>query len=332
MQFKNTSFLFLIFYIPLFSQNIKFQVKDADSKENIEFVSVNLLNGTGFYTNGEGKVDADLSGVNTIELTHVSYESKKFEVSGIDSVIYLVPKVNFLKEIKIVGNGSKIYLSQGSSIEKEFTMFHFGTYGSQVAMLIKVDGKKDYFLDEVLIPIAIDNVWKKINNIKEDFATIIKLTFNKNEGGKPSDSILQSPEYVFIDKKMLRKKNIQFKLNSKLRIPEEGLFCTVTMMGKADDNGNLLFEIPTRKAVVNNKMVIFSKYLPVQIPIYTSNSQESDYARNFFGTDLKFYKIVPPILTPPYLNKEDSYQYVQDEAAKMPNYKVNISFKYYFYE
>jgi len=316
----------------IYSQSIRFQVKDSLTKENIEFVSVNLLNGTGFFTNEDGKVVADLSGINTIELSHVSYETKKILAANIGSIIYLQRRINLLNEIQIVGKNSKKYFTYKTKKTKEPSLFGFGTYGAQVAMLIQVDSEKDCFLDEVLIPVKVDELWKKINNIKVDPLSIVRITFNKNVEENPSDSLLQIAKYIFVDKKMLRNEIINFKLPTRIRIPKSGLFCVITMIGKADVNGNLQFEIPTRKEEIDGKIVSFAKYLPIQIPINELHDDSADLSRNFFGTDLHFYKVKPAIAVPRALSKEETVDYLKYESAKMPNYKVGIGYKYFYYE
>lgn len=316
-----------------FSQKLKFQIKDSLTHKPVEFVSIDLLNGHGFYANEYGEVNLNYHGIEKIQISHLSYETKQIEIKNISDVIYLSQKKNQINEIKITQGIKKVFLTHKKPKLKDHLFCDFGTYGYELAIPLKVEtSDQKCYLDEITIPIRVDDMWMKINNIEKNPLSLIKISFQENVDNLPSDSLLNEPEYYFIDKKTLQRKSIQHKLKKRVMIPKEGLFCLITFLGEANEKGELLIEMPTYKREINGKEIIFSKYQPLQIPIHEEVSEKITLSRNYFSKNSNFKKVFPRITTPSGLSKEETQLYLNNEINKMPNYNIELDYKFYYYE
>ncbi|WP_396150129.1 hypothetical protein [Flavobacterium sp.] len=324
--------IFLLYFLKFEAQSLKFQILDSLTNSGIEFVSINLLNGNGFYSDEEGRVTADFSGVQTIELSHVSYENIRINTSEITDVIYLKKNIYQLKEIELSQSNKKKYLTEKLQRSNETSACGFGAYGFQLATLIKVNTKKKCFLDEVSIPIVLDKLWMKTNNNFDLPYSIVQISFLENNDGLPSDSLISNPEYFFIDKDVIKNEVIKFKLKSSIEIFDKGIFCSITLIGKADKDGNLVLESPIRRTFFRNKEVVLTKYLPLQIPLKIDQNGPISFSKNSFSKNSKFSKVRPPVSVSIYLSDEDRENRLEEITKEMNNFKINIGFKYHYYE
>jgi hypothetical protein len=324
--------LFLFTFSCCFSQQLKFQIKDVGTHQPIEFVSIDLLNGHGFYTNQNGEVSIDTLGVEKIVLSHLSFESKTFKIKDLVDVVYLKPKTIQLEEVKIAQNNKKVFITRKNEKQEESVHCDFGMYGYELAIPIKGPTEdKTCYLDEISIPIRIDEMWH-YTRVEKVPLSLIKINFAKNINDIESDSLLSEPEYYFIDKKSLRRKKIEHKLKKKVLMPKEGLFCVITFLGKADENGNLIPEMPTYTSRILGKDRILVKYQPIQVPIHAMEAYAMAYCRGSFAMNSKFGKAFPRTSSPSDLTIAETKAYMRDKVSKMPNYGVKIDYKYYYYE
>jgi hypothetical protein len=325
--------IILLFFVSItFAQNVKFQIRDSITYEPIKFVSVDLLNGYGCYSNEYGEVKIDISDIRRIKLSHLSYKLKEIDIQNVPDIIYLVEKTIYLNEVIINNDVKKVFYSQKRQGFDENLFCGFGAYGFEIAIPLHSPIDNECFLQEITIPINIDKQWMKLADISELPLSLIRINFTKNLNDKPSDTLLFSPEYYFIDKKTLKRKAIIYELHNELIIPKEGLFCVITFLGKANVEGNLIFEMPTYKKNVLGKDIIFTKYQPLQIPIYNSKSKNSTYSRDSFLKNSKFLKVVPPISIPIYFNAEERATFLKSQLEIMTDYSVSIGYKFYYYE
>ena len=115
-------------------------------------------------------------------------------------------------------------------------------------------------------------------------------------------------------------------------MPKEGLFCVITFLGKADENGNLIPEMPTYTSRILGKDRILVKYQPIQVPIHAMEAYEMANCRDSFAMNSKFGKAFPRTSSPSDLTIAETKAYMRDKVSKMPNYGVKIDYKYYYYE
>jgi hypothetical protein len=325
-------YFFILFSSICFSQSISFQIKDNLTNKGIEYVSIDLLNGKGFYSNEVGLVVADFLGEKTIELSHVSYESRKINIDEIKDVVFLKQKVNQLNEIQLIQSGEKLFITKELEKSKSNKACLMGMYGFQIATLITIENEKQCYLNELTIPFKINDMLSQDNDDIKNPYSIIEFSFRNNINGFPSDTLIENPEFYFIDKKTLKKKLIHHSLLNKIKIPNEGVFCTITFLGKADENGNLILENPTRKSYYNGKEILFTKYLPLEIPLYIDTGKNKTFSRGSFSEKSVFKKITPPISASLELTNEERTEYINNKIEEMDNFKINIGYKLYYYE
>lgn len=327
-------YIFFIFFYSLFgySQQIKFKVKDSLTNKGIEFVSVNFLNGYGVFSNAKGEVYLDLNGIENIELSHISYHNKTIKTNQIDSIIYLQQNFQSLKEIVVSKKSKKKYYKENFKIKKNDSYVQFGTYGYQIASLIQIDSSNNSYLDEVYIPIEIDEVWMKVNRLNSIENSIVRISFHENVMNYPSENAIIDSENILIDKKILNKKGISHKLKEGILIPEEGIYCLITFLGKADLDGNLVLEMPLYKQKYQGKEIDFIKYHPIVIPMNLNVKSDPTYSRCVFSKDLSFSRLIPTVAVPAKYQGEEKKEYMQSRFSPNDNYSINIGFKYYKYE
>jgi hypothetical protein len=323
-------FLFTISFC--FSQNIKFQIKDLITNEPIEFVSINLLNGHGLFANEKGEVNLNYTNIKTIELSHVSYEAEKIDVENIKSIVYLRQKANQLKEIELFQSLKKVYQSKKNIKAKDSLYCGFGAYGFELAIYINPELDKKCFLNQISIPITVDEHWMMLANIKEEPLSLIRISFLKSFNSKPIDSLLSEPEYFFIDNRTLKNKQIKYNLKNKLPLPIEGVFCVITFLGKADKKGNLIIEMPTYIVKTIDKEILFTRYQPLRVPINKTKNERIAYSRNSFINNSKFCKVIPPIAISANLSNEDRANQLEYKTEKMDNFTIDIGYEYFMYE
>jgi hypothetical protein len=325
-------YFFILLSSICFSQSISFQIKDNLTNKGIEYVSIDLLNGKGFYSNEVGLVVADFLGEKTIELSHVSYESKKINIDEIKAVVFLKQKTTQLNEVQLIQSNKKLYTTKDIEKLNSNANCNLGIYGFQIATLIEVDDNMKYFLDELLIPIKVNNVLVGMSEDLEKPYSIIRIDFRNNINGFPSDTLIENSEFYFIDKKILRKGLISHTLSNKIIIPKEGIFCTITFLGKADENGNLILENPTTISNYKDREIVISKYLPIDISLYNDKGKPKTFSRSSFNKQSTFDRILPPISVPAELTENERTEYFNKKASEMENFKINIGYKLYYYE
>lgn len=327
------SLVLLISFLNGNSQNQKYIVKDSQTNVQIEFSGINFLNNTGIYTDAKGEFYADATKTPTIIVSHLSYEEKKVDLNNTDSIIYLTPKLISINEIVVESNKlKKQYIDINTSNKKTKNFAGFGTYGYQLAVLIKPsDTSKKYYLDQISIPIKEDQIWMRINNVKKIPNALVRINFCKNLNNEPSDSLLNYSEYVLLNKKTYKRTSLDHKLNTKISVPKEGLFCIFTLLGKTDDSGNLIVEKPTYKRNHHGEEIIFMKYLPIQIPL--EDDKQTSFSRSYFNKENSSYcNISPSFSVPINLASEERDSFIKEKRNELDNFKVPIRYKLYFYE
>jgi hypothetical protein len=315
-----------------YSQKKIFQVKDSLTNSNIEYVAVNLMNGYGVFSDKDGIVNLEINDVEEIEFSHISYKNKKINPKELNEIVYLSAKEYFLNEVVLLNNRKKKQYFKKTEKNKNDSQIHFGTYGYQLAMLIKIEGKENSFLEEINIPIQVDELWMRIN--KESFIpySLIQISFHKNNNNTPCDNEVYEIETVFLDKIVFNNKTLNYKLKNKLNLSDKGVFCVLTFLGKSDKYANLINESPFFKSTLKDKEIILTKYYPVQIPIIETKSNSGLLSRNIFHKNSTFSKTHPIMTIPPNINEEEKSKLLNYKISQLPFYFVNIGLKYYSYE
>lgn len=314
-----------------YSQNHIFIVKDSLNNSTIEYVSVNLLNGYGIFSDYDGVVSLDKERIEEIELSHISYETKRIKINEIRDEVFLKPKTYVLNEVVMSSYKKKKYFTKNLIKQKHDSQIHIGTYGYQLAIHIEIENQNSY-LEEISIPVIIDKLWMEINRQKFVPYSLIQISFHGNNENSPCLYEIYETETVFLDKSIFKKELITYKLKNRLYIPNEGVYCVITFLGKSDNMGNLIHESPFYTSNFKNEEIILTKYFPVQVPIMISQLNSNLLCRNIFNKNSRFSKAHPMIASKSNLSTEEKHQYLKSKIDHLPYYMVNVGLKYYSYE
>ncbi|OYQ47921.1 hypothetical protein CHU92_00925 [Flavobacterium cyanobacteriorum] len=328
-------FLVVICFLNGYSQNQKYIVKDSLTNEVIEFVGINFLNNVGVYTGSNGEFYADPSRTPKIIISHLSYEEKIVQLYKSDNIIYLTPKVINLNEIVIENKKlKKQFIDINTSNKNTKNFSGFGTYGYQLAVLIKpIDTLKNYYLDQISLPINVDKLWMSINNMKEVPNALVRINFSINSNNKPSDSLFNYLEYILLNKKTYKEGFVYHKMKTRISVPKEGLFCILTLLGETDLKGNLIVEKPTYKSYNLGKEIIFFKYLPIQIPLQKENEEQNSFSRSYFNKEDNAYgNVTPLIAVPSSLTSKERASYIREKSEELGRFSVPIKYTLYYYD
>lgn len=243
---KNIKYLIILLLSnPLFIQsqtlNKKFIILDSDTKEAIPYVAVKFLNtDKGVYSNEKGIfVYKVIKGKDSIEISHINYSTKKLELSELSSeTIYLKPTLNILDEIIVRENKYK-EITIGF-VKKKKTLSWFIKPKTELATLIKYSKKiNDSEIKKIFIPIGKKTLSKNKETLNSSFNNIFRVSLYSNVNNEPGIPLLEKPIIVKVNQNSkeiieinVEKLNIDFSL--------EGIFVAVEMIGKLDDNGNVI--------------------------------------------------------------------------------------------
>ncbi|MFD2891349.1 hypothetical protein ACFS5J_04905 [Flavobacterium chuncheonense] len=335
-KIETCTFLLLFLISFNFYAQRKIQFLDSISNDRIGYVSIDLLNGNGYYGNSEGVTYLDTVNFKSVKFTHISYYDKLELISTMKDTVYLKPKEIALDEVVLTKyfTGKKVEITKSISKGKDSIFCAFGTYGYQIAQFIKFDDAKTYYIDEFSIPIKQDDLYMKINNIKEFSTFLVKLSFHENYNGLPSDNTITESEYISVGKSEIKKGVITYKLVKPIKFAKNGIFSIITFLGQTDNNGDLLLESPHRVLKdKKGKEILFVKYLPIKIPLKESKSDTvNTFSKLFFSKENIYTRITPPISIPMNLVGVDKKEYIENLKRDMPIYYIDFGFKYFYYE
>lgn len=313
------------------AQEVNFQVLDEVSGLPIEYVSINLLNGKGFYGDKNGIVIYDFENIDSLEISHVSYISRTINTSEIADRLYLKPKDFALDEVILLSDKKKKQSEKEFEAPKINSFYDFGVYGGQIITKIASPKPLDVFLEEITIPLVYDEIWMQVNGIKKLPNVIIRVDFHQ-----VNDSLIQNPilesEYFVITNKQIKNGKVDLKLKNNPIISSEGILFAVTFIGKADENGNLIFENPNYISSIKGKNTIMTKYIPIQISLVLETGPLKSFVGNVFSENPNFFKIAPRISVAGHLNPAERRTAYLEKLDQMLNFTFNFKYKYYFYE
>lgn len=281
-----------------YSQNTKIIVLDSILNLPIKYANVNFLNGFGVFSNEKGNIMISDLNVNSIEISHVSYESKKIDLNKINnSIVLLKPKIIKLDEIVIKKEKLKLLkkISLKPKIHSNYKEMFFSAIGLKLAFKIDPSDNKINILKSIEIPLI-----KKTNDATKNFypekkypyKTLIKIEILESINDKPGENLYDCNKYEIINSELLNDSFIStFEKN--IKIPDNGLFVVVTFIGKVDENNLLIAEMPydINKKYPDGK---FIKWILPNIPISTRQNDNKTFFRFDYETKSNWKQIEKP--------------------------------------
>lgn len=299
---------FLLSSILMSAQQRRLTVKDSITNEALPYASINLLNGFGLFTDEKGEVLLERDAPKAIRITYMGYASKEIVMDKLTSpVILLQPEANALNEVKVVnskkGKGKRKDFTVKPQLHDNINKMYWSSIGQQYAFYIP-NAKKESILKSVTIPLIVKDIHQGMTETSfetDPYGTMVNIAFMTNSNQLPDKKLNDYEKKVVIHSgKVTGQVTVDF--DEEIEIPEEGLFLTMTIIGKTNRQGMYVPEMPyairelpdrKKKAI----KIILPNYALVEAP-----KGQLTYFRNVFSDITKWERITRPMV---YKNEKE---------------------------
>lgn len=231
--------LFCFFYHN--SQSIT--VYDKDTNQPIPFASIQYEN-DGFYINENGsfKLEKIPHHIDSIMVSHVNYKSKKVAFSDFSNNIYLLPKLNTLKEVLINDHYQTKKLKPLSS----FLISHSSWPLTKKSEICACLYPKKRYIESLIKQITIQIKKIKTGYFKDDYQAVVRLNIYKGDSLSRDNHLFSSGTKKFINKNI----DLEFKLkDQEIFFNKNGLSFCLEFLGYYMKN-----KILQRKAIIRPEL------------------------------------------------------------------------------
>jgi hypothetical protein len=308
MKYILISILIVFFNISyLYSQKRQLIILDSISKLPVKYANIDFLNGFGVFSSENGGLMITDVNINLIEISHVSYESKKIDFKKLkDSILYLKPRVIQLNEVAITTNSKlKIRKTLKTNLKghHDFNKMYYSAVGLKLAFKINLNDDRIKYLKSIEIPLfteANDATKKIYPEKKYPYKTLIKIEILDCVNDMPGDNLYNYINYEVINSELI-KDSFTSNFEKNIKIPENGLFVVVTFIGKVDENNFLNIEMPYD---INTKFpdAKFIKWILPNIPIVERQNDTKTLYRFDYEKESNWKQIEKPSIY--FKNKE----------------------------
>lgn len=296
--------LLIVFFtcVNCFSQSRSLTVKDAVTNEVLPFASVNLLNGFGLFTNQIGEVTLEENTPNKIKISYVGYTSLLILIDElITNEVKLQPEENKLDEVEIVIS-KKDFKDRREFIVKpvihdDIEKMYWSSIGQQYAFFIP-NSKENSRLLSITIPLITKDLHQGITETifeTDPYGTMMKIEFMDVLYGLPNQKLYNYDKKVVIYSGKIKEK-ISIQFDEIIPIPKEGLFITMTVMGKTNDKGILKSELPYAVVDLHDRKKKIVKIILPNYPLVKEPKGVETFFRNVFNNEVKWNRINRPMV------------------------------------
>ena len=282
-----------------YAQQRKIIILDSISSLPVKYANIDFLNGFGVFSSEDGSLLLTDGNINSIAISHVSYESKKIDLKKTnDLVVLLKPKIIALNDVAIATNSKlKVVktLKTNPKSHHDYKMMHYSAIGLTFAFKINSIDDKIKYLKSIEIPLFTksNDATKTIYPEKKyPYKTLIKVELLESVNDMPGENLYDYSNYEVINSELI-KDSYTSNFEKNIKIPENGLYVAVTFIGKVDENNLLIFEMPYD---VNSKFpdAKFRKFILPNIPIAESQKETTTWYRFNYIENSKWNQIEKP--------------------------------------
>lgn len=302
----NLLLFFLFFSVSeTVAQQRRLTVRDSITNETLPYASINLLNGFGLFTDESGQVALEKDTPKTIRITYVGYASKDIAIDELASpVVLLQPEANALSEVRVVnkkGGGKRKEYAVKPHLHDNINKMYWSSIGQQYAFYIP-STKKDGILKSITIPLIVKDIHQGMTETSFEthpYGTMVSLAFRSNLNQMPDKELNNYEKKVVIHSNKVAD-HITVDFDQEIEMPEEGLFVTLTVVGKTDRQGTYQPEMPYAIQEFDRKKkakIILPNYALVEAP-----KGQLTYCRNIFSNGTKWERITRPMV---YKNEKE---------------------------
>jgi len=299
---KYVTFL-LLFASAAFAQQ-KFTVRDSLTQKPVAYATVNLLNDYGLYANADGEVTIEDKAITAIEVSSIGYGAKKIVLATVTDDVYLSPRSIELDEVVVAVKKPKriegVVKPKGHQNEAKMSVSYIGM---MYAFLVKPD-KANSYLTKIVMPLMEkDFVWdvgKKQDPFKKTaYKALIKVEVLVNNNDTPGDKLNDYKQIVLIDNAK-DATEFTFNLSDEVAVPKDGLFVKLTILGNADQSGNLIAETPYDLSIdKDGKQRKWSKQMQPHFPLFEAPKGLATYVADVFGMNTQWKTIKHALIYDP---------------------------------
>ncbi len=299
---------FLLFYFNCFSQSRILTVRDALTNEVLPFASVNLLNGFGLYTDEKGQVNLENDTPNKIQISYVGYLNKIIFIDKLTSDdVELTREENKLEEVEIIvsKNDRKVRkeFSVKPVIHDDINEMYWSSIGQQYAFFIP-NSKENSRLESIVIPLITKDLHQGITETSfesDPYGTLVKIEFMSMLNNLPHEKLYDYEKKVIIHAGRVSEKMI-INIAEIIPIPEEGLFVTMTIMGKTNKKDVFQTELPYAVMNLQDRKKKIVKIILPNYPLVKAPKGVETWFRNVFSNEVKWERINRPMV---YKNEQE---------------------------
>lgn len=285
-----------------YSQENYLIVKDSITKEALPYTSIDLQNGYGLFADEYGKVTLDRDIPKKVKITHIGYASKMVSVDRITgNLILLQPETNVLHEMKIPVirkdlKKRKEYVVR-PSLHDNINEMYWSSIGQQFAFYIPNE-KGSGVLKSVTIPLIVKDLYQGMADSsfeEHPYGTMVRFEFMGNSGELPGAKLYDYDKvFVIQSDKVSQKAEVKFE--ESIALPDEGLFVVMTVIGKTNDKGVYVQELPYGFREVYGEKKKFIKIILPNYPLVEAPKGQLTLFRHVFNVSEKWRRIDRPMV------------------------------------
>ena len=301
---RNTYHLFILLFTFLncFSQSRTLTVKDEVTNAVLPFASVNLLNGFGLYTNEIGQVILAQETPNKIQISYVGYLNKIIFIDQLkNNTVLLTPEENKLEEVEIIVSKKDRKVRKKYSVKPvihdDINKMYWSAIGLQYAFFIP-NSKENSRLQSIIIPVITKDLHQGITETtfeSDPYGTLVKIEFTSVLDNLPHKKLYDYEKKVIIHAGRISEK-ITIPIEEIIPIPEEGLFITMTIMGKTNKKDVFQTELPYAFMNLYDRKKKIIKIILPNYPLVKAPKGTETYFRNVFSNEVKWERISRPMV------------------------------------
>lgn len=247
-----------------YSQVKKYTIVDSSTKSAVEFAAIKLGNDNGIYTDKSGTFFIDLNLNLKVEVSHISYETKDFNLSNIKDTLKLNPKAFQLDEVKIDKSNQKLKVFKNTNRKAKmawplFLQTEFIVFAKPTKKVIGTTVQEVKF-------------YCKVNEARTKgvSSAVLKMTAYSYDKKQLYSIVEQIPIADIINN------GIVYALNEDIPFNMQGLFFGIELIGWYNN----------QNVFVNNDGHIDFVGL-----LFANNKEWNTYYRNPFHTDMEWLLI-----------------------------------------
>lgn len=241
-------YLFIVCLFLVGLMNGQTIIQDKQTEYPISYANISFGNGNGMFADDAGlfiftkKIYPD---VDSLYVSALGYKSLTIATSDLTPIIYLEADIDELNEVVIRVKIERKFkeVTMKPYLDDDYYHCWLPTIESEIAVYFPNENTQDQEISAVHFPIKLESKdWEKRNKKnaeKESFSTLFKVKFYGNNKGFPGKELIFETIVFIATEKGGDVYNLDVS-EYDIRMPENGLFVSLQVLGYTDAKGKLL--------------------------------------------------------------------------------------------